>query len=489
MITVEDWVTIRNLKNHNPDLGTRKIAKLLNVSRNTVKSALKKDSAPQYTRECSANPFLMPFEEYISESLNKKRLRKSRVLADIRAKGYTGSQSAFYRYCEKMSAQEKPSFKPYETSPGFQAQYDWSPYTVMIGGKLVKLYVYQYIHGFSRHRVLEAALSDTMASILEALENSIIESGGVCEQIQTDNATSFVTNASKDNFQWNKRYLAFCGHYGFKPTRSLPAHPWSKGKVERPFAYLEDHFIKGNEYESFEDFCQKLKDFQDKVNSRVHSTTKAKPIELFAKEKEYLSILPESRYVSVKEEVRKVSADCLISFMGCRYSVPYLFVGKQVWVKVSKGSYIEVYSTKSKLIARHKLSLEKGKIIMLDSHYKNHSIEKGSWKRLAMSFSKKFPDFAWFLDKLYAQKRINPAYHLTRIMDTAMYFEHKDMEAAFLKCRDYNIFNSKFVRAYVENNAKDAPVEPVRIETMINKPIEEVNIVRNLDYYNNHFGG
>ena len=43
MISVEDWVTIRNLKARNPVLGTRAIAGLLGISRNTVKDALASD--------------------------------------------------------------------------------------------------------------------------------------------------------------------------------------------------------------------------------------------------------------------------------------------------------------------------------------------------------------------------------------------------------------------------------------------------------------
>ena len=50
----------------------------------------------------------------------------------------------------------------------------------------------------------------------------------VPSRIQTDSAKVFVKNPSKNNFQWNKRYLHFCGHYGFEPSRSLPAHPWSQ---------------------------------------------------------------------------------------------------------------------------------------------------------------------------------------------------------------------------------------------------------------------
>ncbi len=43
---MEDWVKIRNLKKKNPELGTRAIAKLVGVSRNTVKKALKADFYP-----------------------------------------------------------------------------------------------------------------------------------------------------------------------------------------------------------------------------------------------------------------------------------------------------------------------------------------------------------------------------------------------------------------------------------------------------------
>ena len=47
---MEDWVTIRNLKKKNPNIGTRELAKMLGISRNTIKKALKSDEAPEYNR-------------------------------------------------------------------------------------------------------------------------------------------------------------------------------------------------------------------------------------------------------------------------------------------------------------------------------------------------------------------------------------------------------------------------------------------------------
>lgn len=481
---MEDWVTIRNLKKRNAALGTRQIARLLGISRNTVKSALRSNELPRYERKSKINPDIKPFEDYIYQAITIRHLIKSRVLEDIKSKGYKGSKSAYYRYCEKIKQSELKTFKPYETAPACQSQFDWSPYSILIGGNLVQVYVYSYIHGFSRWRVYEASLSQTQGSVFEALENSMIESGGICDRLQTDNAKCFVTNASKDNLIWNKRYLAFCGHYGFKPTRSLPGHPWSKGKVERPFNFLEEHFIKGNSFDSFEDFLNRLKSFQDKVNNRVHATIREKPVSFFEKEQPLLYELPKTRYVNIKEEVRKVTADCLISYNGNRYSVPYLFATKEVWIKVSKGYFIEIYSSQNKLIAKHKLSPEKGKVIMIEEHYKNHSIERGNWKRLSEKFADLFADHKWLLDKIKTQKRINPNYHLTRIMDMEKYYRKNDMEKAFEMCREFNIYNATFIKGYLENNSSVYEIEVIRIEAMTKKKFDKTDIKRSLDYYN-----
>lgn len=113
----------------------------------------------------------------------------------------------------------------YETAPAEQMQYDWSEYVVEIGGLSVKIYVHLTILGYSRYKCYDVSLSITQSDVLNALEESFSFFGGVCERLQVDNATVFVTKASQENLVWNQRFLHFCGFYGIKPTRSLPAHP------------------------------------------------------------------------------------------------------------------------------------------------------------------------------------------------------------------------------------------------------------------------
>ena len=84
-------------------MGTRTIAKNLDLSRNTVRNALRSEDPPEYTRETYTNPELKPFQEYITEQYYVKKLKGSRVLNDLRSKGCKVSSSAFYIGISEMA--------------------------------------------------------------------------------------------------------------------------------------------------------------------------------------------------------------------------------------------------------------------------------------------------------------------------------------------------------------------------------------------------
>ena len=450
---MEQWVTIRTLKKQNAKLGTRQIAELLGVSRNTVKRALRSQNEPEYVRKATVNPEIAPFREFIFEELFVKKLRGSRVLKDIESKGYAGSRSAFYRYLATLESPVKRTFHPYETAPGEQAQFDWSEYTVLLADVLTKIYVFTFLLGFSRYRIYQASLSQTQASVFEAMETSFWLIDGVPGRVQTDNARCFILDPNPKHLVWNPRYLAFSAHWGFHVSRSLVRHPWSKGKVENPFDYLEDHFIDGNSFRSFEEFQERLSAFQTQVNDRVHDTTHQKPVALFEQERPALRVPPEGRYVGLTEQVRKATADCLVPFDGSRYSVPDLFALREVWLRVSKGYLLEISSTKGMVIAVHRLSTVKGKVVIDERHYRNHRVERGNWNRLSCMFLERFPHHQQYLDRLKAQKRLNPAYHLTQVMDLLAFYEPAHLEAAFAACHQYNLYNASFIKGYLEHHA------------------------------------
>ena len=136
---MEAWTTIRYL--HAQGTPIRAICRELGVSRNTVRQALRSEGPPKYERPPRPNLKLAPFEAQIRTWYFSEKLIGSRILRELRARGYDGHRSTLYRFLEKLKA-ETPSLKVterFETPPGQQAQFDWSPYTIELGGELMRI--------------------------------------------------------------------------------------------------------------------------------------------------------------------------------------------------------------------------------------------------------------------------------------------------------------------------------------------------------------
>jgi len=447
-----DWVTIRNLKKRNPELGTRAIARILKVSRNTVKRALAQEVYTGYERVSRNNEELSRFSEFVKESYLVKKQKVSVIISNLRSKGFKGSESSVYRYINsnfKMINDTTRSFQRYETSPGEQMQYDWSEYKVSIAGKLVKLYVHCTILGYSRYRKYDFSFDKKQTTIFDILSEAFYYFGGVCSRIQVDNAAQFVDDAGS-SVVWNDNFLKLCGYYGILPTRSLPGHPWSKGKVENPFSYLENHFINNNTFSSIEDFINKLLRFNDEVNERTHGTTTVKPSELFEIEKEHLIHIPSCKFVIVEKEYRKVTSDCLISYKSNRYSVPHIFAGQEVWIKVLKGIYLNIYSNDNKLIAEHSLVSGRGNIVSDKSHYKSFKChENSNFDKLSHKLKERFTSYKnieQFLELLKKQKGANYRYQLFRIIELFEYYDTEICESVMDESLKYRRAHSDFIK-------------------------------------------
>jgi len=481
---VEAWTTIRYL--HAQGLSQRAIARELGISRNTVARALASDDPPKYTRRKQpVNPDLAPFEGQIREMLFDKKFRGSRVLRELRKLGFEGSKSALYRYLEKLReerATARVSMR-FETPPGEQGQFDWSPYTIPLGTMLSRVVVFSLTLGYSRRKHLTASLDETQASVFEALEDGLWFFGGSPKVLVVDNDRTMVDSCKPTDFRWNRLFLELCGHYRMQPVPCTPGNARAKGKVENPFRYLEDHFIKGGRWDSFEHFLGELQRFaREELDLTVHSTTQRRPIDLFAEEQPYLTPLPAGRFISTREQFRKVSWDCLISFGGNRYSVPHPYAGKSVWVRVSRGKYLLVLDMRGQVVATHELCREKGRTVLDKQHYEGlRRAAPRTRPLLEKAFLDRFPEQAEFLERLYAQQKLNPAYHLRGILELASLYSKETMLEAFSLCLQYNTFSVGFVRGVLEQHLPAQPQSEPGVRTLHRLP--SVKVTRSLSAY------
>ncbi|MCR5020001.1 MAG: hypothetical protein K6B18_03275 [Ruminococcus sp.] len=220
-------------------------------------------------------------------------------------RGYTGSIGSVYYYLKRIDEETEGIISSkatvgIETPPGDQAQFDWSPYHMMVGGKMRDVYCFSMILACSRKKALGFSYKDDADSIYEAIQELIENLGGVTLELLIDNPKSLVIEhkpKSKSEIRYNPHTLLLARYIGTE-LKACPCYwPRKKGKVERPFRYIEEQFVKGRSFATMEELNSAAKSFIEEWNNQVHTTTKRIPNEFYRQEeKNLLRALPEIRY-------------------------------------------------------------------------------------------------------------------------------------------------------------------------------------------------
>ncbi|HLH72563.1 MAG TPA: IS21 family transposase [Chloroflexota bacterium] len=222
----------------------REIARLLDVSRNTVRRYLRSDGLPRYEREARPSK-LDPYKQYIEERVKTAApdwIPATVLLRELKTLGYTGG----YSILKDRLATLRPLAKPeplirFETEPGRQMQCDFA--TIRRGRDRLSAFIATL--GWSRAAYVEFVIDERLETLLGCHEHAFYFFGGVPREVLYDNMRTVVTD--RDHYgpglhQYNRTFLDFAHHYGFVPRLCRPYRPKTKGKVERFIGYLRASF-------------------------------------------------------------------------------------------------------------------------------------------------------------------------------------------------------------------------------------------------------
>jgi transposase len=383
----------------------RKIAAKTALGRKVVRRVLAakgliEHPTPQPRRPKSASK-LDPFKARIREKMDKN-LTVSRILREIQQQGYTGGRTILADYVRRNTVAPPPkkrAWRRFETPPGDETQFDWSPYRVLLGGKERAVNAFGATLGYCRKMHVRFYMSDNETSLLEAHTHAFDDFKGVTRRCVYDRmATVVLGTIGKDRKPlWHPRFREFAAYYGYEPYLCKPKDPNRKGKDERIFWYLERDFLRGSAFDSLEDLNNKVRLWLDNVaNCRVHGTTRKVPDEAWREERPFLIALPDSPYPACDEELRKVGPDAVISVKGTHYTVPATLAHLTVSVRLF-SEHFEVLDPKRQLAFSRKYASdkEKGTLIIDTSHYENvkprSAIPGGSVAKLEDAFCTRFP--------------------------------------------------------------------------------------------------
>ena len=301
MLVAEEAVEIRVLRRQGKSI--REIARMLDVSRNTVRRYLRGEVLPRYQREARPSK-LQPYKHYIGERVKAAApdwIPATVLLRELRALGFTGGYSILKDHLATLRPVAKPEpLIRFETEPGRQMQCDFA--TIRRGRDRLSVFIATL--GWSRATYVEFVTDERLETLIGCHERAFCLFDGVPREVLYDNMRTVVTDRDKYGpglHRYNRTFLDFAHHYGFLPRLCRPYRAQTKGKVERFIGYLRGSFYVPLASQLSPEGLKVDRDtanarvgtwLREVANARVHATTGEIPLKRLELERERLQPMP-----------------------------------------------------------------------------------------------------------------------------------------------------------------------------------------------------
>lgn len=356
-------------------LSIRAISRLTGFDRKTITKHLADPGIPTYAARPPQPSKLDAFKEHLEERLKAGVWNGRVLLRELRERGYKGGYTILTDWLRpQRSAAQAVAVRRFETPPGKQGQVDWGHLgTITINGEQEALSGFIFTLGYSRASVSIAGVDQKLGTLLRMHEEAFQQLGGVPEEILYDRMKTVVLGTDeRDEIVWNPQFLDFARYWGFTPRLCRPYRAQTKGKVESGVKYVRRNFLcglQGREPGSLEDLNAQLRVWVWEVaNQRLHGTTHERVWQRWEQEQSSLSpIQNRPPYPYSDEELRKVARDAYVSWQGSRYSVPWEYAGREVWVR-ERGEQVEVRHN-ADCIALHARSQRQHQVVTQTEHH------------------------------------------------------------------------------------------------------------------------
>jgi transposase len=346
------------------ELGSyRATAALCDTTHKTVRRVVERRSRPPAER--LAGPRLTdPYLGLIAAKVERTdgRISAKRLMPLCRAAGYTGSARSLRRAVAEAKAEhrrQRRTYRPWQPVPGEHLVFDW--------GEEDGLQVFCAVLAWSRWRFVRFAQRQDQATTLALLAECLELLGGVPGTLLTDRMGCLKGGVVAGVMVPAPRYVAFAAHYGFRPDFCEAGDPESKGMVEHLVGYAKNDLLVGlGPFDGPDDANTTAATWCAELNGRVHTDTRAVPVERLAVERTLLGALPSLRPAIGAVESRTVDALRTVRFRSARYSVPGSVIGQRVEVHLEGPELVISHGDTD--IARHRL-VGPGELSLDDAHY------------------------------------------------------------------------------------------------------------------------
>jgi transposase len=323
----------------------RRVARELNISRNTVSKYLEQPAPERRIQRRRARPVWervrARLEELLAEweprTTPKQRLTGVRVLRALREEGYQVGRTVIYEYLRERRRQRAEVYVPLIHRAGDEAQIDFFEVTVEIAGAWVKAWKFLLRLMYSGREFAWLYQRCDRLAFFDGHVRAFAYLGGVPRRCVYDNLSAAVRKIVGAERQLNKRFEALVSHYLYEPCFARVGEGHDKGGVEsRGKAIRLQHLAPVPRGESLMAIAQMLitdleRAFAERCNLEGRHLSG-----LWEEERPQLMALPATPFEVSEPVTVEISSRALVRVEGAWYSAP------SRWARLRATAYIGV---------------------------------------------------------------------------------------------------------------------------------------------------
>lgn len=431
-------------------------------------------------------------EDWLKEQYPTIRIASSTV------RGYVSELRDIYHIPKVIRIRDHEAVE--EIPIGQQIQVDWGEITVKNQEKKpVKLYFITFVLSHSRYKYVEwLDRPFTTRDTIRCHEKAFEFFGGIPKEMVYDQDHLITVSENAGDIILTGEFQAYKQEREFRIYLCRKADPQSKGKVENVVRYVKMNFAKSRVFPNLEAWNEKCIAWLKRTgNYNVHHTTKKRPVEVHALEKQHLK--PVSSLLSFESNLvtsitTTVHKDNIIKYKSNRYSLPlgtYRPRGENtVYLEIQGEELIIRADLQGEILARHPICHRKGELIKNRQHTRDRSKGIQAYKetiiRQFMDQEKAFK----FVDEV-AQRY--PRYVRDQVIQYAITHFWPQIEDALTVCIKEQLWSANDLRDIAQHltRLKEGKDEsPASFEATKDNPATKATAVtREMEYYTNIIRG
>lgn len=365
MLSQAQRTTILQL--HTQGVSKREIARVMGISRPSVRKVLRSNATqvPELHRPEKAEPY----RQRILDLFSTCKGNLVRVHEELLAGGVELSYPALTAFCRRHGIGQAPVAPAgrYHFEPGEEIQHDTSPHEVQLAGNKRQVQTASAVLCYSRMLFFQCYPSFQRFDCKVFLSDALRYFAGATARVMIDNTHVVVLRGTGREMVPAPEMAAFGERFGFRFVAHEIGDANRSARVERPFWFIENNFLAGRTFSSWEDLNQQARQWCDKVNATYKKHIRAVPRELFAMERLHLQPLPAWIPEIYRLYQRMVDMEGYVALHTNRYSVPLAWMGRRVEVRETKDK-IEIQLDARNLVTHTRIAEAEHQRILLAQH-------------------------------------------------------------------------------------------------------------------------